>query len=92
MLAKLDLRLADLDVAMVLPGNEAVRGAVEAGAGAAVLSRSVVVSGLASGRLVEVLHDFPTRPFHLLRHKQRYRSRAGDTFIDMCGSFSKGCA
>jgi len=85
MLAKVGLKLGALDVAMVLPGNEAVRGAVEAGAGAAVLSRSAVASGLASGRLVEIPYDVPTRPFHLLRHKQRYRSRAGDAFIEICG-------
>jgi DNA-binding transcriptional LysR family regulator len=85
MLAKLGLALRDLDIAMVLPGNEAVRGAVEAGAGAAVLSRSAVASGLVSGRLVEIPQDIPARAFHLLRHKQRYRSRAADAFIDVCG-------
>ena len=85
MLARLGLRLDDLEVAMVLPGNEAVRGAVEAGAGAAMLSHSAVASGVASGRLVEISPDIAARPFHLLRHKQRYRSRAGDAFIEICG-------
>jgi DNA-binding transcriptional LysR family regulator len=85
MLAGLGLRLDDLEVAMVLPGNEAVRGAVEAGAGAAVLSHSAIASGVASGRLVEIPQDIAARPFHLLRHKQRYRSRAGNAFIEICG-------
>jgi DNA-binding transcriptional LysR family regulator len=80
-LAKMGLSVADLDVAMVLPGNEAVRSAVEAGAGAAVMSRDAAVPGLASGALVEIPYDLPARPFYLLRHKQRYRSRAGDVFI-----------
>ncbi len=75
------LTVADLDVALVLPGNEAVRGAVQAGAGAAVMSQSAAAPGLTSGALVEVAYDLPARPFHLLRHKQRYRSRAGDAFI-----------
>jgi DNA-binding transcriptional LysR family regulator len=82
-LSKHGLSVADLDVAMVLPGNEAVRGAVEAGAGAAVMSRSAAEPGLANGALVEVPYDLPSRPFHLLRHKQRYRSRAGDVFIEL---------
>ena len=66
---------------MVLPGNEAVRSAVEAGAGAGVMSRSVAQLGVARGALVEISADLPVRDFHLLRHKQRYRSRAGDTFV-----------
>ncbi len=82
-LAKAGLTLADLDIAMTLPGNEAVRGAVEAGAGAAVMSKSAASSGLESGALVEIPYDLPVRPFHLLRHKQRYRSRAGDAFVGL---------
>jgi DNA-binding transcriptional LysR family regulator len=74
---------ADLEVAMVLPGNEAVRSAVEAGAGAGVMSRSVAILGVARGALVEIDTDLPTRSFHLLRHRQRYRSRAGDAFVDL---------
>jgi DNA-binding transcriptional LysR family regulator len=77
------LCVEDLEVAMVLPGNDAVRAAVEAGAGAAVMSRRAAEPGLHSGALVEVPFDLPSRPFHLLRHKQRYRSRAGDVFIEL---------
>jgi len=82
-LVRSGLRLADLDVAMVLPGNEAVRSAVEAGAGATVMSRRAAASGLTSGALVEIAYDLPARPFHLLRHKQRYRSRAGEAFVTL---------
>ncbi len=87
-LAKAGLRLADLEVAMVLPANEAVRVAVEAGVGAAVMSQAAAAPGLASGALVEVDYSLPPRPFHLLRHKQRYRSRAGDAFIAMASPAS----
>ena len=79
------LSLADLTVAMVLPGNEAVRSAVEAGVGAAVMSRSVAASGLTSGALVEAPLDLPRRPFHLLRHRRRYHSKAGDAFVAAIG-------
>jgi DNA-binding transcriptional LysR family regulator len=87
-LARRGLRLADLKVAMVLPGNEAVRAAVEAGAGAAVMSASVVARAVASGGLVALPLELPPRAFHLLRHKQRYRSRAGDAFIEIAADYA----
>jgi DNA-binding transcriptional LysR family regulator len=74
---------------MVLPGNEAVRSAVEAGAGAGVMSRSLAGLGIARGALVELPIDLPVRDFHLLRHKQRYRSRAGDVFLDIAKRYAK---
>jgi DNA-binding transcriptional LysR family regulator len=80
-LAKEGLTVADLDVAMTLPGNVAVVGAVEAGAGATVISRSAVATSLAHGALAAIPWDLPVRPYHLLRHKQRYRSRIGDAFV-----------
>ncbi|MEI9963899.1 MAG: LysR substrate-binding domain-containing protein [Caulobacteraceae bacterium] len=82
-LAARGLSLADLKIAMVLPGNEAVRSAVEAGAGAGVMSQSLASLGVARGALVELPIDLPPRDFHLLRHRQRYRSRAGDAFLDI---------
>lgn len=83
MLTRREMSLADLTIAMVLPGNEAVRTAVEAGAGAGVMSRTVALLGVKRGALVEVELDLPPREFHLLRHKQRYRSKAGDAFFAM---------
>ena len=88
-LAKRGLSLADLNVTMVLPGNEAVRSAVEAGAGAAVMSHSVAAPAVASGALVALPLDLPPRAFYLLRHKQRYRSRAGDAFVEIATAYSK---
>jgi DNA-binding transcriptional LysR family regulator len=83
-----ELNVSQLMVAMVLPGNEAVRSAVEAGAGAGVMSRSVAVLGVARGALVEIPMELPVRAFHLLRHKQRYRSLAGDEFVKMAKAFA----
>ncbi len=73
---------------MSLPGNEAVAGAVEAGAGAAVVSRNVVAARLKAGILTTLPFDLPARPFWLLRHKQRYRSKAGDAFVSLLASRS----
>lgn len=71
----------DLPVAMTLPANEAVLAAAEAGAGATALSESVAQAAVAAGRLVRAPFSLPERPFRLLRHSDRYRSRAGDAFV-----------
>lgn len=74
---------AQLAISMTLPSNEAVRTAVEAGAGVAALSRLVVGRALGNGDLVELPFDVPDRPFHALRHKERYRTRAADALTDL---------
>lgn len=74
--AKDGLTLEDLRVFLVLPGNEAVREAVEFGAGATVISEHVVVSAIAAGRLKALPIDLPPRDFSLLRHRDRHVSTA----------------
>ncbi|MBU3079007.1 LysR substrate-binding domain-containing protein [Sphingomonas quercus] len=74
---------AALDVALVLPSNEAVRSAVEAGAGVAALSALVVAPSVATGALAALPLTLPGRPFFGLRHKERYRSRAADALLDL---------
>ena len=75
------LRPADLKVALTLPSNEAVRGAVEAGLGATVISASVAAPSLEAGLLHEVALALPERAFHVLRHRERYHSRAADALL-----------
>ena len=70
------LTLDDLRVFLVLPGNEAVREAVEAGAGATIISEHVVASAIAAGRLKALRIDLPPRDFALLRHRDRHVSAA----------------
>lgn len=77
--------LATLSVSMTLPSNEAVLAAAEAGAGATALSESVAYASVAAGRLVTAPFTLPERPFRLLRHRERYRSRAGDVFVEAMG-------
>ncbi|CAH2600130.1 LysR family transcriptional regulator YeiE [Rhodovastum atsumiense] len=74
---------AQLDVAMELPSNEAVRAAVEAGAGATVISRLVAAARLATGALVELPFACPERRFMLLRHGDRHRSRAEAALLEL---------
>jgi DNA-binding transcriptional LysR family regulator len=69
-----------LDIALELPSNEAVRAAVEAGAGATVISRLVAEGSLKAGTLVAIDIDLPKRRFFVLRHKERYVTRAASEF------------
>jgi DNA-binding transcriptional LysR family regulator len=86
-LRKLGIRASDLEIVMELPSNEAVRCAVEANAGAAVLSRLVVSASLASGTLRMLPLALPKRQFFSLVHRQRYLSEAGRAF---CGLAEPG--
>ena len=72
---------AALLTAMVLPSNEAVLAAVEAGGGVTALSESVATGAIAAGRLVRAPFDLGERRFRLLWRQQRYRSRAADAFV-----------
>lgn len=72
-----------LTVALELPSNEAVLAAVEAGAGATVLSEVVVTGKLAAGVLVAAPFPLPMRNFRLLRHRERYRSRTAAALLDL---------
>lgn len=83
LLARTGLTIDQIEVSLTLPDNEPTRGAIEAGAGAGVLSRNVVAASLASGALVEAPFDLPPRAYFVLRHRERYRSKAGDTFLRM---------
>jgi len=82
-MAKTGLRLADIDLVLELPSNEAVRAAVEDGTGAAVLSKLVVASSLESGTLVALDFAVPTRQFFALRHKERSITQAEREFYKL---------
>jgi DNA-binding transcriptional LysR family regulator len=70
-----------LRVALTLPANEALLAAVAAGGGATAVSARVAAPFLQSGAVRHVPFDLPTRSYHLLRHKARYRSKAADAFL-----------
>lgn len=76
------LSLDDLDIALVLPSNEAVREAIEAGAGATVISRHVVASAIAAGRLREIPTGLPQREYALLVHRERHPTQAQKALVE----------
>jgi DNA-binding transcriptional LysR family regulator len=76
---------AELDVVFDLPSNEAVRGAVEAGAGVTVISRLVAVRALKAGLLAAADVSLPRRHFFSLRHKEHHQTQAAREFLRMVG-------
>ncbi|TLU74454.1 LysR family transcriptional regulator [Lichenicoccus roseus] len=84
-LAALGLDPSTLRVALELPSNESVRAAVEAGLGATALSGSVAASSLEAGLLHRVGIELPERDFSVVRHVERYRSRAAEALLKLIG-------
>ncbi len=70
-------------IAMTLPSNEAVRTAVEAGAGVAVLSALVVRHALNTGALHAAPLDLPPRAFFALHHKERRHHKAVEVLLEL---------
>jgi DNA-binding transcriptional LysR family regulator len=68
-------------IGLELPSNEAIRAAVEAGAGFAVMSRLVVSASIRAGTLAAAPLVLPRRRFFLLRHHERYTSQAARAFV-----------
>jgi DNA-binding transcriptional LysR family regulator len=80
--AREGLSLDDLNIFLVLPGNEAIREAVEAGTGATIISEHVVASAIAVGTLRVHPIDLPTRDFVVLQHRERHASIAQQTLVN----------
>lgn len=80
---RMNIRFDGLRIVLVLPSNEAVREAVELGAGATILSEHVARPLLESGRLRAVPADLPERDFALLRHSERRPTPAQRALLDV---------
>lgn len=78
-----------LKIVLELPTNEAVRAAVEAGAGVTAISELVVEAALRAGTLVAMSFELPARPFLVLHHRDRYQSKAGQEFLKIITKFAE---
>lgn len=72
----------EVNIALELPSNEAVRQAVEAGAGITLLSEYVVNSSVKSGVLKLIPVELPVRKFRTITHKNRQLSNVSQTFLE----------
>lgn len=88
-LRSLGLSVRDLNIVLEYPSNEAVRAAVEAGSGVTVISRRVAESAVRAGAVILVDWPIPARPFTVLRHKERYATRAADAFLALTQEAAK---
>jgi DNA-binding transcriptional LysR family regulator len=79
-LAEYDISISLLQIALALPSNEAVRSAVMAGPFATVISELVVASHLQVGLLASANFQLTARGFHMLRHTERYKTKASMAF------------
>jgi len=82
-LAKRGLDPGALRVALELPSNESVRAAVEAGAGATVISASVAAPSLEAGLLHLLPVELPERSYQVLRHRGRHVGRAAEALLTL---------
>jgi len=72
-----------LTIALELPSNEAVLSAVSAGSGITILSESVCADSIETGRVARLAADLEVRPFYVVQHADRYRSRAVTALLDV---------
>jgi DNA-binding transcriptional LysR family regulator len=70
----------DLAVTLVLPTNEAVCAAVAGSACLTAVSELVARPHIEAGRLCRIDHALPTRRFALVRHRERFRTKAATAF------------
>ena len=75
-----DIDSARLTTVLELPTNEAACAAVRSSAHLTVVSDLVARPHIDAGRLALIAIDLGARSFSLVRHKERYRTRASEAF------------
>ena len=58
-----------------------MREAIEAGAGATIISRHVVASAIAAGKLIEIPIELPQREYALVCHRDRHATLAQEALV-----------
>jgi len=82
-LAAAGLGVAELDVRLELPSNEAVIAAAIAGGALAAVSDLAAAPFVAAGRLARLSFPAPPRAFTRLTHRERPPSRAAAAFLEL---------
>jgi DNA-binding transcriptional LysR family regulator len=82
------LNPGDVHISMELGSPEAIKGAVEAGMGVAVVSEVTIHKELQLGTLVALeLDPQIQRPFSFLHQKQKFRQRAMDELLEFARAY-----
>ena len=75
-------------VCLELGSSEAIKGAVQAGMGVSILSRTAIGKELQLGILKGIPLDPPLeRPFSFVRQRQKFRSRAMEELLDFARNY-----
>jgi len=82
-LARRSIAPDTLKVTLELPSNEAILAAVQSAPVAGALSELVTRPHLEAGRLVALPFEMPPRDYAVLRHKERYQTRASQALEEM---------
>jgi DNA-binding transcriptional LysR family regulator len=79
-------QLGGIRLAMELGGTEAIKRAVESGMGISCLPRIALTGAVERGNLVSIPTPFLhlTRAFHILLHRQKYRTEGIDSLLRLC--------
>jgi DNA-binding transcriptional LysR family regulator len=79
-------QLGEIQLAMELGGTEAIKRAVESGMGISCLPKIALTGAAERGNLVILRTPFLklTRAFHILLHKQKYRTEGIVSLLDYC--------
>ncbi len=89
-LAAAGFNVNNINVSMELGSPEAIKGAVEASMGVAIVSRATIYKELELKTLVEVDLDPPlSRPFSFVHQKQKFRFRAVDELLTFARAYCK---
>ena len=84
---------ADLNLSLELGSPEAIKGAVEAGMGITIISRSIIGKELKLDTLAEVQLDPPlSRPFSFVRQRQKFRVTVMEKLLEFAQSYFKNNA
>ena len=79
-----------LNICFELSSPEAIKGAVEAGMGIAIVSQSTIIKELKLGTLTAVeLQPSLERPFSFVRQRYKFKSRAADQLLTFSQEFCK---
>ena len=80
----------DMNISLELGSPEAIKGAVEAGMGITILSRSIIGKELKLDTLAELQLDPPlSRPFSFVRQRQKFRVTVMEELLDFAQTYFK---
>ncbi|MFT5401161.1 MAG: DNA-binding transcriptional LysR family regulator [Gammaproteobacteria bacterium] len=84
---------SDMTFSLELGSPEAIKGAVEAGMGITILSRSIIGKELKLNMLAELELDPPlSRPFSFVRQRQKFRVTVMEKLLEFAQSYFKNHA